>query len=45
MQFLHPDYDSLDWITRKEIMESTHHLMLKLAHFTESRFWASSAAV
>ena len=38
MQFLHPDYDSLDWITRKEIMGSTHHLVLKLAHFTEFAF-------
>lgn len=35
MYVLHPDYDSLDWSTRMEIMESTHHLVRKLAHFAE----------
>lgn len=35
MHLLHPDYDSLDWSTRMEIMASTHRLVRKLAHFAE----------
>lgn len=35
MHLLHPDYDSLDWSTRMDIMASTHRLVRKLAHFAE----------
>lgn len=35
MYLLHPDYDSLKWSTRMEIMASTHRLVRKLAHFAE----------
>jgi len=35
MHLLHPDYDSLDWNTRMEIMAPTHRLVRKLAHFAE----------
>ena len=35
MYLLHPDYDSLKWSMRMEIMASTHRLVRKLAHFAE----------
>lgn len=35
VHLLHPDYDSLNWSTRMEIMASTHRLVRKLAHFAE----------
>ena len=35
VHLLYPDYDGLDWNTRMDIMESTHHLVRKLAHFLE----------
>ena len=32
---LYPNYDDLFWIDQMRIMDSTHHLVRKLAHFSE----------